>query len=260
MNEYYESHPRIQPIPQRRVMDKLDGYMARRDYAGAERHLLYWLVEARAGGDGRGELLVLGELVGHYRKTGERNKALERAEEALALLKALHYEDSISAGTTYVNVATALNAFGENERALSLFEKARPLYEKSAATSPRLLGGLYNNMALACASLGRWDEAQALYDLAEARMAEVPGGALEIAMTALNRADLIEKRDGMEAGEARIYELMDRAAALLRGDGFPRDGYCAFVYEKCAPTFDHYGWFADAEALREEAERIYAGT
>ena len=260
MNGFFESHPRLQPIPQQRVMDRLDAYMARRDYAGAERHLLYWLAEARAGGDGRGELLVLGELVGHYRKTREREKALARAGEALALVEKLDYGDSISAGTTYVNVATALNAFGENERALALFERARLLYEKSAATSPRLLGGLYNNMALACASLRRFDEALALYDLAEARMAGVPGGALEIAMTCLNRAELIDRRDGMEAGEARIAELMERAAALLHGDGFPRDGYYAFVCEKCAPTFDYYGWFAEAEELRKEAERIYAGT
>ena len=260
MHNSFESQPQLRPIPQQRVIEKMDWYMSRRDYAGAERHLLYWLEEARAGGDGRGELLVLGELVGHYRKTGEQDKALARAEEALALVEALDYGDSISAGTTFVNVATALNAFGENARALSLFERARTLYEKSAATSPRLLGGLYNNMALACAALGRWDEAMALYGQAEARMSGAPGGALEIAMTCLNVADLIEKRDGMEAGEARIYDLMDRAAALLHGDGFPRDGYYAFVCEKCAPTFDYYGWFAEAEALREEARRIYAGT
>ena len=39
-----------------------------------------------------------------------------------------------------------------------------------------------------------------------------------------------------------------------------RDGYYAFVCEKCAPTFDYYGWFAEAEKLNGEAARIYAGT
>ena len=259
MQGLFGPNDRIRPIPQRRVVEKLDEYMSRRDYAGAERHLLYWLEEARAGGDLRGQLMLMGELIGHYRKTGAREKALESIDSALALIDALDFGDTISAGTTYVNAATALNAFGENERALALFEKARTLYERSAAIETRLLGGLYNNMALTCAALGRYDEALSLYDLAMARMGETENGELEQAITCLNIANLIEARDGMEAGEESIYELMERAAALLDTPDVPRNGYYAFVCEKCAPTFDYYGWFAEAASLREEAERIYAG-
>ena len=246
-------------IPQQRVIEKMDEYMSRRDYAGAERHLRYWLEEARAGGDPRGALMVRNELVGHYRKTGEREKAMESAEAALALIDELDFGGTISAGTTYVNVATMLNAFGENARAIKLFERARPIYEQSAATRPDLLGGLYNNMALACASLGRYGEADALYDRAMEIMAKHPNGALEQAVTCLNRANLVEAREGMEAGEGAIYDLLEQAAALLHKGDLPRDGYYAFVCEKCAPTFDYYGFFAEAAALKEEAERIYAG-
>jgi len=249
----------INPIPQQRVLDRMDEYMSRRDYAGAERHLLFWLAEAKQGGDLRGELLVRNELVGHYRKTGERDKAFESADAALALLDRLDFGETISAGTTYVNVATAIGAFGEHERALSLFEKARALYEGSAHTRPQLLGGLYNNMALTCAALGRWDDALSLYDLAMKRMAEAPNGALEQAITCLNMANLVEARDGMEQGEGEIFSLLDRAAELLDTPALPRDGYYAFVCEKCAPTFDYYGWFAEAEKLNGEAARIYAG-
>ena len=35
------------PIPQQRIIEKMDEYMSRRDYAGAERHLLYWLEEVQ---------------------------------------------------------------------------------------------------------------------------------------------------------------------------------------------------------------------
>ena len=45
--EPYGAAPTIKPIPQQRIVEKLDEYMSRRDYAGAERHLLYWLEEAR---------------------------------------------------------------------------------------------------------------------------------------------------------------------------------------------------------------------
>ncbi len=162
MTEHFESPDRIRPIPQQRVVEKLDEYMSRRDYAGAERHLLYWLEEARMGGDLRGELTVRNELVGHYRKTGERDKAMASGDAALGLLERLDFGQTISAGTTYVNVATMLSAFGESARALSLFEKARSLYEGGAGTDPRLLGGLYNNMGLCCAALSRYDEALSL--------------------------------------------------------------------------------------------------
>lgn len=259
MTEFYESQPRLQPIPQRRVIEKLDWYMSRRDYAGAERHLLYWLEEARLGGDLRGALLLRNELVGHYRKTGEREKALASGEAAVKLVERLDFGDTITAGTTYVNFATALNAFGENARALALFEKAKPIYESSAATRPELLGGLYNNMALACVALKRYSEAEALYDKAIERMQALPRGALEAAITCLNKADLVEARDGMEAGEGEIFALVDRAVALLDDPALAHDGYYAFVCEKCAPALEYYGYFDDARRLKEEAERIYAG-
>ena len=77
MNPYKDIQPRIQSIPQERIIRKMDEYMSRRDYAGAERHLKYWLEEAKMGNDRRGELLIRNELVGHFRKTGNRDSKLE---------------------------------------------------------------------------------------------------------------------------------------------------------------------------------------
>ncbi|MGX8698914.1 MAG: tetratricopeptide repeat protein [bacterium] len=250
---------RVKSIPQRRVVQKLDEYMSRRDYAGAERHLLYWLAEAQAGGDEGGELLVRNELVGHYRKTGEREKANEQGERALCLVDKLGLTDSVSAATTYTNVATALSAFGEHAVALALFEKARFLYENQRGTSPDLLGGLYNNMALTSAALGRYEAAHALFRQAMAVMERVPGGELEQAITCLNRADALEAEKGYEAAEKEICALLDEAEAFLEHTAAPRDGYYAFVCEKCAPGFAHYGYFLTAETLRDRAESIYAG-
>ena len=257
MQSSFESHPHLRPIPQQRVIEKMDWYMSRRDYAGAERHLLYWLEEARQGGDLRGALMLRNELVGHYRKTGQRDKAIENGEAALALLEQLDFGDTISAGTTFVNFATALNAFGENERALALFERARPIYESSAATRPELLGGLYNNMALTCVALGRYGEAEALYDRAMAVMAKAPHGALEQAITCLNRADTLAAQKGLEQAEAQINDLVDQAYELLQDPSVPRDGYYAFVCEKCAPSFSYYGYFLAAQELQDISKQIY---
>jgi len=253
----YGAEPEVKSVPQQRILEKLDDYMSRRDYAGAERHLLYWLEEARLGRDLRGQLLIRNELVGHYRKTGDRDKALANGDEALRLLAALDFTDNISAGTTYTNVATACNAFGENERSMALFEKARAVYEASPRTSPDLLGGLYNNMALTCTALGRYAEAYALYDKAMDVMATVPAGVLEQAITCLNRADTLAAENGMERAEDRIYALLDQAYDLLQDPAAPHDGYYAFVCEKCAPTFSYYGYFLAAQELQDVSKAIY---
>ena len=253
----YEPPQQIRPVPQQRIMNKLDDYMSRKDYAGAERHLLYWLKEAQQGRDRRGQLLVCNELIGHYRKAGSRENAFHYAEQALELLKEMDFEGSISAGTTYVNAATAYSAFGDHQRALELFEKAKTLYESTPHTQAHLLGGLYNNMALVLQALGRFPEAFALYDKAMNTMGDVAGGVLEQAITCLNMADCVAAQDGPEEGEARIFALLDRAEELLRDDSAPHNGYYAFVCEKCAPTFSYYGYFAVAEELQREAKEIY---
>ncbi len=247
----------IQAVPQQRILDKLDVYMSHRDYDGAERHLLYWMEEAKISHDQRGELLLCNELVGHYRKTGQREKAFQYADRAMELLEEMDFRDSISAGTTYVNIATACNAFGENERSLELFEKARKVYESSPHTPSHLLGGLYNNMALVCQSMGKYGDAYTLYDKAMDKMATVPGGVLEQAITCLNMADAVAAELGLEEGESRINMLVEQAYDLLKDESAPRNGYYAFVCEKCAPSFSYYGYFAAAEEFQEEARKIY---
>ncbi len=250
----------IRSVPQQRIMEKLIEYTDRRDYTGAERHLLYWLEEALLGKDKRGELMIRNELIGHDRKNGDREKALEQADKALALLDELDYHGTRSSGTTYVNAATACNAFGENERSLRLFETARAVYEAHAGTAPELLGGLYNNMGLTLASLGKYDEGLALFEKALEVMAGAENGGPEQAITCLNMADVYEQKDGAEAGERKITGLLDRAQELLFAPGNPETGYFAFVCEKCAPAFDHYGYFLAAKKLRKKAEDIYART
>ena len=246
----------IHAIPQQRIIEKMDEYMSRRDYAGVERHLAYWLEEARLERDLRGEFYICGELVGHYRKTGEREKMIIYAAREIELIRILGFEGTVSAGTAYVNVATAYNAFGDNEKSMELFVKAKEAYENANCADPDLLGGLYNNMALACVSLSKFDEADEYFKKALEIMENAPQGELECAMTLLNMADAAEARWGAEEAEGKIYGLLDRARAYFDGD-HPRDGYYAFVCEKCSPSFEYYGYFADAKELSRRAEEIY---
>ena len=258
--EPYGVTPESRPVPSGRIAERLDALMSRRDYSGAERHLQYWLEEAKLGHDRRGELMIRNECIGYYRKMGETEKAKEHAEAALALLGGLDLWETITAGTVCVNIATARHAAGDYKGAAELFERAGKIYESAPETKPELLGGLYNNMALTYAALHRWREAEALNEKAMEKMACVPGGEAEQAITCLNMANAVEAEFGLEEGEVRINELLDRAETLLDSPAIPRDGYYAFVCEKCAPTFAYYGYFLESDTLMERAEKIYEGT
>ncbi|MBO4432143.1 MAG: tetratricopeptide repeat protein [Clostridia bacterium] len=256
-DEAYGVTPEVKSVPQQRIIEKMNEYMSRKDYKGAERHLLYWLNEAKLGHDTRGELMIRNELIGHFRKTGNREGAFESADAALKLIGDLGFEGSKSAGITYINIATAYNAFGENEKSIEIFNRAKETFEALKEPDNGLLGGLYNNMALTCAALDRFDEAFSYYESALHCMEKVKNGELEIAITYLNMADAYEASLGAEAAESKVSELLDKAYNLLINTAAPHDGYYAFVCEKCAPSFSYYGYFAEAGELNRKAKEIY---
>ena len=250
----------FKPIPVRRVLAKLDEYELADDLEGARRHLLYWLEEAELGGDLRGQLTLNNELIGHYRMSGDGEASLRHGEKALALLEKLGAEDTVTAGTTCVNVGTARAAFGDPEGGYALFERARANYEKNLPEGDPRLGGLYNNMGLCLTALARYTEARELFSLALDIMKHKEHGELEQAITWLNLADAVSAELPPEAAEQEIEPYLDRAEALLDTPDLPRNSYYAFVCDKCAPVFGHYGRFLEERELRKRVTEIREGT
>ena len=242
-----------------RIMNKLDEYFNRNDYVAAERHLLYWLSESLAARDARAELPIRNELMGLYRKLGRREDAIAAAEAALATVEQMPRCDAVGAATTYLNSATVYKAFSMADRALPLFERAKAIYEKELNGNDTRLAGLYNNMALALVDLKRFDEADHLYRNAILILEKSESGAPEIAITYLNMASAVEAKLGLEDAAEVIGEYLRMAEELLEGEE-KRDGYYAFVCEKCASVFDYYGYFYYAKQLKERAKGIYEGT
>ena len=116
----------IKPVPQQRIIEKMDDYMSRRDYKGAERHLHYWLEEAKLGNDLRGQLMLRNELVGHYRKTGDKDQALANGKEALDLLDRLGLRDRTADAESIEAVLEQSVDYSEIDRLL-LKERERSL-------------------------------------------------------------------------------------------------------------------------------------
>ena len=244
-----------------RILAKLDEHLHKNDYEAAERHLSYWLAEAVANQDKRNELLMRNELMGLYRKLGRRDEALACADTALETVEHMGISHQVGAATTYLNAATVYKAFGMADRALPLFEHAKKVYERELEPTDSRLGGLYNNMALALVDLGKYSEADMLYRAAISVMQKNENGAPEVAITYLNMASAAEAELGLEGAAERIADYVERAETLL--EEYPkRDGYYAFVCEKCATVFDYYGYFFYARELKARAKEIYgnAGT
>ncbi|MBQ7384455.1 MAG: tetratricopeptide repeat protein, partial [Clostridia bacterium] len=159
---------------------------------------------------------------------------------------------------TFLNCATVYKAFDMAERSLPLFERAREIYERELEGNDSRIAGLYNNMALTLVDLGRFSEADELYKNAISIMEKAERGGLEVAITYLNMASAAEAERGMLEAEALISEYLERAEALLEAHP-TRDGYYAFVCEKCASVFGYYGHFFYENELKERARKIYEG-
>lgn len=242
-----------------RILSKLDEHLGRNDYAAAERHLLYWIGEAEGGCDTRTELSLRNELMGLYRKLGRKDEALSAVNAAVSKIDALGIAYTVGAATTYLNCGTVYKAFGMADEGLPYFEKAREIYERELDPTDSRLGGLYNNMGLCLVDLKRFADADKLYRRAIDIMKTHKTGAPEIAITYLNMATAAEAETGLVEADEKIQEYLDIAENLLENYS-KRDGYYAFVCEKCASVFGYYGRFFYENELSERARRIYEGS
>lgn len=189
-----------------------------------------------------------------------KDKAFESAEKADELVKNLSLGGSITAATVSLNAATVCEAFDRPHEALERYGEAKSIYEDFLEPTDSRLGGLYNNMALACVSLKEYDRARELYQKAIEVMSALPGGKPETAITYLNLANAAEAQQGLENADGLISDCLQTAEELLLDVSNAQDGNYAFVCEKCAPTFEYYGWFMTAEELKRRSDGIYERT
>lgn len=255
--EHHKDEPPVRSIPTERIIAKLDEYLSKDDYSAAERHLLYWLDEAKNGRDIRGSLLMRNELMGLYRKLGREKDALDCVEAALEIIDGEGLADNIGAATTYLNCATVYKAFGMAKKSIPLFEKAKKIYESNLRENDERFGGLYNNMALAYVDLKEFPRADELYRKALDVMKKVDGGEPETAITYLNMANAAEAEYGLENAESIITEYLEKAMELLDSCISEADGNYAFVCQKCSSVFGYYGYFFYQKELERRSKKIY---
>ena len=235
-----------------KILSVLDAKLGRNDYAGAETHLLSCLEAAEATGDTRARFLVQNELMGLYRKLGREGEALRFVKMTLELIDGEGLDGQLGAATAYLNCGTVYKAFSRPEESLTLFLRAREIYERELDGGDSRLAGLYNNMALTLVDLRRFDEARELYGKALG----IAGESLDAAITYLNLASAAEAEHGLADADEVIQKYLGLAKKILENCE-TRDGYYAFVCEKCSSVFLYYGHFAYSATLDARAKEIY---
>ena len=253
----WKDEPAVRAIPAGRVLEKLDECYSRSDYAAAVRLADYWIEEAKAGKDLRGEFAVRNELMGVFRKTGNKEKAFENAELCMHLIDRMDMKDSATHGTALVNAATVYKAFGMAEKSLELFSEAARIYEKELPKTDFRLAGLYNNMSVTLCDLGYSEQALEHQKKALGILVQIKDTEGEQAVSWLNMADICSSYLGEEEAEERVIECCEKAMDLLNSPELPHDGNYAFYCEKCAPVLQYYGFFEAAEDLEDRAKAIY---
>ncbi|MBR5236917.1 MAG: tetratricopeptide repeat protein [Clostridia bacterium] len=243
-------------IPVQRVIEKLDRFFDTNDLAGARSLLEYWQAEAQSVGDASGELSIVNEMLGLYRKTAEKEKGQNAVARALELLALTGKAETISGATILINAATTSKAFDEPEKAVLLYEKATKIYKDCGVLEDDLqFAALYNNFAITLVDLENFERAKEFYEKAIAITSRQVESLLDCAVSYVNLAHLYERWQGIE--NEHIEPCLKKAEALLGDERLNQNAYYAFVCEKCAPSFDYFGYFMLAKKLNDKAREIY---
>lgn len=230
----------------------LDALFAKEDFAAAGKYLREGRALAEKANDRGALLTILSEMMGYYRRAGERERGLEAVEAGFRLLNETGLSQTVNGGTVWLNGGTALCAFGKPEEAETAYKNAATCYRSLPEHHP-LRAGLFNNLSSLYLEQGRYEEAIDVLSRSLAILQQ-NGTPVEAAVIYVNLAQAYEKKDPTDA---RIFEAMDHAWEILELEDLPRDAAYAETARKCAGAFGYFGYFAAERQLHERADLLY---
>ncbi len=240
-------------IPVSRIIEKVDEAFNKNDMIEAKRLLEYWQKEAQSLLDKKGELSIVNELLGLYRKLDDSKNAEKATERAVLLVKELGLEEDFSVGNIYLNVATTLKAIKKAKESIFYYDEAYKIFTKFPERSKDLMSGYYNNRAVALVDLGEYDMAKECYKKALEFLKGTPFEFTDGAITMVNLAHLYFSMDL----EDKAKECVKNIINLLENEKVVKNGYYAYVLTKCTPALRHFGFTKKAEEYEKLAEQIY---
>lgn len=252
---YYVKEKKVAPssVDVKGILLRYDELIAVQEYTKAERWLEDSLKEAVDREDKAGELGILSELIGTYRKSGEEEKGIEAVYRALDLINELGIEGTATAGTVWLNCATTLREFRRFEDALPYFYMASRAYSNTIPADDYRFASLYNNLASCLDALGRDEEALKYYKAALSIVKDNTLTPIEAAITYVNIAELYDKID---SSSSEIENCINKCMEIFADPDVPRDEYYSYHAKSCARGIDRLGFFKDARELYRRAKAV----
>ncbi len=179
----------------------------------AENVLLSTAGAAAEEGDDHLLLQILNELIGHYRETGEWEKAFEITDRAVYIAGRIFPTESIPYATTLLNAASMYRAAGKLDMSRSMYHEVEKIYAVTLKSDDMLYASLYNNEALLYQEEGEFPKAKALLlkaldiDRANAKEYEEAVSLANIAATMIQTGEHDEALKAAESSVALFESL-----------------------------------------------------
>lgn len=183
-----------------------------------EKFLVNNIEDAKKFGESEILLTLYNEIIGFYRDTTQKEKALVYCRELLLLLKELHLEGTIPYATSFLNIANAFRAFGLCEQALELYETVLEIYQNFLPENDFSYASLYNNWALVYQELGQFEQAVNILIKALSVVDLYPDAIIPQATTRTNLGTSYIGTGTKEAYQKAVFYL-SQALDIFEADG-----------------------------------------
>ena len=181
--------------------ERLDGFYAAGDAAGAYAFLRARRGEALERGDRALLLTVDNALIGHCRENVIFDEVEGYYREALDCIQALDMHGTHAEATTFLNAATAFCVMGRSEESEALYDAAEALYRRILPPNDPYMAAMFNNRGLLLRAQGRPAAAYASFQKALEVLNACADAEAETAATYLNLASV---SPDVPTGEAHL--------------------------------------------------------
>lgn len=170
------------------VLEQLDSLFAEHRIDKVEAFLTEKMEEAAAMGDRSAVITLMNEIIGHFRETGEFDKAVEYCKRVLTLMQKMGLEGTVAYATTLLNVANAYRAAGLLRESMTAYQTVKMIYEGNLSYNDFRYASLYNNMSLLFQEMGDFESACDCLERALGIVTQYSGARIETAVTYTNLA------------------------------------------------------------------------
>ncbi len=154
----------------------------------AEDYLIQCLKEASEEGDYNSLIMLLNEMIGFCRETGQADKSMAYSSQVLQLMQRLNMTNSVAYATTLQNIANACRAAGKLDEAYQFYMEVFPVYDRLLEPGDYYYAGLYNNMSLLFQEMEDYERAMECQQKALVIIEQIEGKEFDVAVTHANIA------------------------------------------------------------------------